>query len=242
MTIRVDQLTDFNDFRKSAGFRRNEDGISFLFPENNSPSGDFASFSNKNVRVIKSEELQRAPVVIRRTTKPKNNQNLQGLPAPLQNNVQVKPINTEYQKKIMTVGERSIGWNETDGSANQVAMNGDAINNPWCASYVCDRAEKAGGNLQGLGSRRHSVPGLMAWGKETGRFQPGEKSNYQNVSTGDIVVWYDDKTAHAGIVGYVYPNGMMETYEGNTIQNGVPDIVAKKLKPINGATGFIKMS
>ena len=148
-------------------------------------------------------------------------------------------------KGIISTAAKYLGFNERNGSYKKFT-NGRT--EAWCVDFVTyvvkETFRKAGKAIpRGFGSP--SVSGLMAWGKQAGRWiqttGKGNKASIikQNVRPGDIIIFKSAGASHTGIVESIAADGTIHTIEGNT-----SDKVARRRYSPNKATitGFIKMA
>lgn len=152
---------------------------------------------------------------------------------------------TNLGKGIISTAAKYLGFNERNGSYKKFT-NGRT--EAWCAdfvTYVVKETFRLMGKAIPRGFGSASVSGLMAWGKQNGRWvQTAGKGNKasiikQNVKPGDIIIFKNGGASHTGIVESIAADGTIHTIEGNT-----SDRVARRRYSPNKATitGFIKMA
>ena len=157
----------------------------------------------------------------------------------------VKGFISGLGKSIISTAAKYLGFNEANGSYKKFT-NGRT--EAWCAdfvTYVIKETFRRAGKAVPAGFGSPSVSGLMAWGKQTGRWiQTAGKGNKASiiksqVKPGDIIIFKSAGASHTGIVERIDANGKIHTIEGNT-----SDKVARRSYSPDKATitGFIKMA
>jgi uncharacterized protein (TIGR02594 family) len=126
-------------------------------------------------------------------------------------------------RRMVALAQGEVGVREDGGVNNgqriatyRSATAGAANSpGPWCAYFVSWLAKQSGAPIGPGGAGTGYVPALETWGRNTGRFSPGNTTP----KPGDIVIfdWQGDGTAdHTGIVERVDANGRIHTIEGNS--------------------------
>lgn len=152
-----------------------------------------------------------------------------------------------FGNAICQIGNAFVGKINTDAQGN-AAFSPGGVSQAWCAdfvTYVVKKSCEMTGNTLPAGFGSSAVAGILAWGKQNGRFiQTSGQANKaqiiaQNVKPGDLFVKQEGGSSHVGIVTKVNSDGSFETVEGNS-----SDAVRNRSYTANlqNLTGFVKMS
>lgn len=112
--------------------------------------------------------------------------------------------------------ESTLGINEADGSYKKYGQPSH-----WCGAFVdwCFN-QSTGGKTPWAGENFHYVPNITNWAKNNGVYKSYNASTLmQDAKAGDMIIFRSSggsESSHVGIISKVYPDGSIETVEGNT--------------------------
>lgn len=148
----------------------------------------------------------------------------------------VSPAGGTVGQRIVQIAEGEVGQAEQPPGSNdspriaqyRAATAGAPGPGPWCAYFASWVARQAGAPVGDQGQGFGAVDDLWSWAQSSGKAVPSG----QPPRPGDLMIMNE----HVGIVDSVLPNGQVQTIEGN-----YSDKVARNVRPVSDAIGFVRL-